>query len=65
VGKIRKPLTMWCMKYNDGALGTWSIRWTRRGVVSCVERNFTIPWKEIKKFGHTIVKVEVKEVSGE
>ncbi len=56
---------MWCMKYNDGALGTWSIRWTRRGVVSCVERNFTIPWKEIKKFGHTIVKVEVKEVSGE
>ncbi|WP_433863195.1 hypothetical protein [Sphingobacterium thalpophilum] len=60
--KKRKPEIMWCFKFRNGSLMTPNLRYTRKEAISLVEEIFETTWKEVKKHGHSVVKVEVKEV---
>jgi len=53
---------LWAFKYHDGEIPVSSIKWTRSEVIVWAENFFERPWRQIKKYGNSAVKVELKEV---
>lgn len=60
--KTNHPTVLWALKYRDGTLCVTNLHWTRRECIKDSESNFQTTWKELKKYGHQAVKVEVTEV---
>lgn len=53
---------LWAFKWKYGGINIASIKLTKREVVLWAENLFDVKWKDIKKHGHSVVKVELKEV---
>lgn len=59
---MSKSCILWAFKWNYGGINIASIKPTRRETVAWVEKLFEVPFKDLKKRGHNVVKVELKEV---
>lgn len=51
---------LWAFRWKDDVVAIDSIKWTRHEVIVWAEKFFDKPWRQIKKYGHSAVKVELK-----
>lgn len=54
---------MWCFKYADGNLLGDRLSYSKELLIKWVMENFKDSWPNINSYGHTIVKVELKEIN--
>ena len=54
--------TGFVFKYSDGVIVVNSAHSNKRDCIKWAEEAFGSDWKNIRKYGHRIVKVELKEI---
>lgn len=54
--------TGFVFKYSDGVIVVSSAHFNKRDCIKWAEEGFRSDWKNIRKYGHRIVKVELKEI---
>jgi len=59
----KKTEHMWCFKYADGNLIGDRLSYSKDILIKWIENNFRDSWPNINSHGHTIVKVELKEIN--
>lgn len=60
--KAMSKTTGFVFKYSDGGIVVSSAHFNKRDCIKWAELQFKSDWKTIRKYGHHIVKVELKEI---
>lgn len=64
-GEMKKPVIMWAVLQYDQLL-LWTVRRTRREAINSIVSNYRAgtTWSSLRRRGHRVAKVEVREVEG-